>query len=266
LTSLATTHTLKMNTSANPQRSALTKSTASHTSERKRRMAVSSGRKLALPSRKTVKRNTSRHFRRIATSSPRTSKPSSKAANGNDPHQGVQLLKATTCRFDAMNRNLNGLNSQSNGVPSSQKGSGNTKVPVKKKKRTAAKIKAKSEVSLGKVLLELPLQTKSEANCFEPWRLKHARHKAQQKCVALALNPLREHLKLPCRITLTRFAPHELDAFDNLPMSFKYIADAICAIITGEFRPGKADSDKRIFIACDQIKSKEYGIRIEITF
>lgn len=114
--------------------------------------------------------------------------------------------------------------------------------------------------------MDLPLKTKSEANCFEPWRVKHGRHKDQQRIVALCLSPLRHHLKLPCKIMLTRFAPDELDRFDNLPMSFKYIVDAVCSIITGEYRAGKADSDKRISIACDQVKSKAYGIRIEITY
>ncbi len=65
---------------------------------------------------------------------------------------------------------------------------------------------------------------------------------------------------------LIRLAPNELDVFDNLPMSLKYIVDAICAIITGEYRAGKADSDKRISIACGQISSKEYGVRVEITY
>jgi hypothetical protein len=49
-------------------------------------------------------------------------------------------------------------------------------------------------------------------------------------------------------------------------MSFKYIVDAICAIITGNYVAGKADSDERISISCGQEKSKEYGIRIEITW
>lgn len=125
----------------------------------------------------------------------------------------------------------------------------------------------KTEVSEGKVLIDLPLQTKSEANCFEPWQVKHGRHTQQQRTVALAMNPLRDKIQLPCKIMLTRFAPDSLDKFDNLPMSFKYIVDAICAIITGDYRPGHADSDSRIIsIACDQVKSKEYGIRIEITF
>jgi len=143
---------------------------------------------------------------------------------------------------------------------------GYTKAKGKRKKKPVAKITMKSEVCDGKVVIDLPLQTKSEANCFEPWQVKHARHKDQQKLVALGLKPLRDKIKLPCRIMLTRFAPYALDAFDNLPMSFKYIVDAICSILTGDYRPGHADSDKRISIACRQVKTKEYGIRIEITF
>lgn len=123
-----------------------------------------------------------------------------------------------------------------------------------------------SSVSEGKVTVDLPIQTKSEANCFEPWRVKHARHKEQQRIVALGLNPLRGCIQMPCRIMLTRFAPDQLDKFDNLPMSFKYIVDAVCAIITGDFRAGRADGDERISIACDQVKSNEYGIRIEVTW
>jgi hypothetical protein len=132
--------------------------------------------------------------------------------------------------------------------------------------RSTGFIKTKSEVSEGKVLLDLPIQTRSEANCFEHWRIKHERHKRQQMMVAMFLNPWRDKIKLPCRVNLTRYAPNELDEFDNLPSSFKYIVDAICAIITGNYMPGKADSDKRIKISCDQVKSKEYGIRIEITY
>jgi HrpA-like RNA helicase len=147
-----------------------------------------------------------------------------------------------------------------------QKRSGNTKVAGRHKKRSYAKLEASSEISERTVRVVLPIRTVSEANSFEPWRLKHARHKEQQRLVALALNPLRPNMRLPCRLMLTRFAPDELDAFDNLPMSFKYIVDAVCAIITGDYRAGHADSDKRISIACDQKKSDAYGIRIEITW
>lgn len=174
--------------------------------------------------------------------------------------------KGTKHHFDSICRDANGSISIRKAPPLSRKGSGNGKTPTRRKKRSVAKITMKSEVYKGRVVLDLPLQTKSEANCFEPWQVKHGRHKDQQKVVALGLQPLRDHISLPCKIMLTRFAPDELDVFDNLPMSFKYIVDAVCAIITGEYRAGKADSDKRISIACDQVKSAAYGVRIEITF
>ena len=186
--------------------------------------------------------------------------------NGNTKEGTLRKKKATICLFDAVNDIANASNSNGNGSRIVQNKGGNTKVAYKKRKRTSAKINAKTEIIEGKVLIDLPIQTKSEANCFEPWRIKHARHKQQQKIVALALNPLRTMIKLPCTIMLTRFAPDSLDKFDNLPMSFKYIVDAVCSIITGDYRAGHADSDSRLSIACDQIKSKEYGIRIEITF
>jgi len=172
----------------------------------------------------------------------------------------------TTCRFDSVTRNADGSISIRKAPPRSKNGEGNTKAKGKRKKKPVAKIPMKTEFSEGKVLIDLPLQTVSEANCFEPWQVKHGRHKQQQRLVALAMNPLRDKIQLPCKVMLTRFAPDELDAFENLPMSFKYIVDAICAIITGDYRPGRADSDKRISLACGQIDSKEYGIRIEITF
>jgi hypothetical protein len=175
-------------------------------------------------------------------------------------------MKATKFHFDCVSLNANGSISIRKGAPLRQKSMGKAKVLTNKKKRTVGKITMKSEISDGRVLLDLPLQTKSEANCFEPWQVKHGRHKQQQKIVALALNPHRTKIRLPCNIMLTRFAPDELDKFDNLPMSFKYIVDEVCSIITGDYRPGHADSDKRISISCDQIQSKDYGIRIEITF
>lgn len=112
------------------------------------------------------------------------------------------------------------------------------------------------------MILDLPLRTQSEANCFEHWTKKHKRHTLQQRTVALFLKPIRDKIKLPCNILFTRLAPNKLDKHDNLPMSFKYIVDACCAIITGNFQAGKADSDERISIAYDQIESKIYGVRI----
>ncbi len=173
--------------------------------------------------------------------------------------------KTTKSRFDSSDRAAFAEISRLEAIVIEQNTPRNTKVASKKKKRSWAKLEAKSIVHKEGVLLDIPIRTKSEANCFEPWRIKHGRHKEQQRIVAIYLKPLRDKIILPCKIRLTRFAPDELDTFDNLPMSFKYIVDAICAIITGEYRAGKADSDKRISISCDQMKSKAYGIRIEIT-
>lgn len=122
------------------------------------------------------------------------------------------------------------------------------------------------EVYENTVQLNLPLRTVSEANCFEHWTMKHKRHVLQKKTVALALNQVKCHVRLPCHIKLTRYAPESLDEFENLPMSFKYIVDACCAIVTGDFIPGRADRDKRITLSCNQIKSDGYGIKILITF
>jgi hypothetical protein len=169
-------------------------------------------------------------------------------------------------RFEVPIRNQDGLNSRSKVPRKRQKGSTRVKVAGRAKKRLYAKIDMKSEVSERSVIVDLPIRTVSEANNFEPWRVKYCRHKEQQRIVAIGLKPLRDKIKLPCKIVLTRFAPDFLDVFDNLPMSFKYIVDAVCAIITGEYRAGKADGDKRITLGCDQQKSEAYGIRIAIAW
>lgn len=170
------------------------------------------------------------------------------------------------CRFESVIPNANGLQTVRKAPRKRQKGVTRVKVAGKGKKRLYAKIDMKSEVSEGRVVVDLPIRTVSEANNFEPWRVKYCRHKEQQRIVAICLKPLRDKIKLPCKIILTRFAPDFLDVFDNLPMSFKYIVDAVCAIVTGEYRAGKADGDKRITLGCDQKKSEAYGIRIEVTW
>lgn len=116
------------------------------------------------------------------------------------------------------------------------------------------------------VTITLPLRTVSEANCFEPWQKKHRRHKAQKKAVFFAILEYKHLIKLPCRVTYIRYAPKLLDTFENLPVSFKYINDQVCAEITGDHRPGRADGDKRITLSCDQVKSKVYGVKIIIEF
>lgn len=122
------------------------------------------------------------------------------------------------------------------------------------------------EISDGKVTLILPIRTVSEANNFDHWTKKHKRHRLQQRIVGLTLNPARQNVKFPCQIKLTRYAPRKLDKHDNLPISMKYILDACCAIITGNFKAGRADDDDRISICYDQVTSSEYFVKVEFTF
>lgn len=127
------------------------------------------------------------------------------------------------------------------------------------------------------VTLMLPILTVSEANGGarkmnaatgkargEYWTEKAKRHKQQKGIVALYLNSHKSALSLPCLITLTRYAPHKLDKHDNLPMSMKWILDAICAIITGDFRPGRADDSDQIDVIYRQEISAEYGVGVKI--
>jgi hypothetical protein len=136
---------------------------------------------------------------------------------------------------------------------------------MKKHPSTPSISKNEAQVKFGpnSILVEIPLKTISEANCFENWRLKHKRHRMQQRTVAYFLYPIKDKLKLPCRLIFTRYAPRKLDKHDNLPMSFKYIVDAVCSILTGNFVSGRADDDERITIEYDQVLDKVYGIKIE---
>lgn len=131
------------------------------------------------------------------------------------------------------------------------------------------------------VIIMLPVVTVSEANggpkktikrggkTFykgEHWTDKHKRHKKQKGLVGLMLRKFSKYLKIPCLITLTRYAPCKLDRFDNLPMSMKWILDAVCEIITGDYRPGRADDNEEIDVKYKQVISKEYGVKILIEY
>lgn len=114
--------------------------------------------------------------------------------------------------------------------------------------------------------ITLPVRTISELNHTEHWTKKHRRHKLQQKAVWTVLDPIKHQVSTPCHILLTRYAPRKLDKHDNLPISMKYILDAVCAIITGDHRPGRADDDEKITISYDQVQSKNYAVKVLITF
>lgn len=140
----------------------------------------------------------------------------------------------------------------------------NTNVPTINKKATNSNLDLSSQVGLGWVEINLPIRTFSEANSRDHWTIKANRYRRQKGVVALALKPLRNLLKMPCHITMTRFAPRKLDQFDNLPMSLKYILDSCCAIITGDERPGRADGHEGLIVTYNQIISKEYGVKVLI--
>lgn len=133
------------------------------------------------------------------------------------------------------------------------------------------------------VVAMLPILTHSEANGGpkksirrqgktiqkgEHWTDAAKRHKRQKGVVLMMLRKYQKDIKLPCVITLTRYAPKKLGKFDNLPMAFKWILDAVCEVITGDYRPGLADDiiEDDIDVIYKQVISKEYAVKIEINY
>lgn len=175
------------------------------------------------------------------------------------------MQKATHCHFEGSKQKSMVARGPFFGRSKPQKDVSNACILPKKKKALKRKISMKTEVSENLVVIHLPLIAESEANNFEHWTKKHKRHILQKRTVAIALNSVRNHLTLPIHIKLVRLAPRKLDKWDNLPMSVKYILDACCAIVTQDFRPGRADDDPRISVSYDQITSKEYGVIVSFS-
>lgn len=144
-------------------------------------------------------------------------------------------------------------------IPKAKASSKKRKKPIK-----LVKEEIQADIPNGKISMVLPIETISEGNCFEPWRNKHARHTKQKKIVRMAMLPLKYSITLPCQITFCRIAPGTLDEHDNLPMSLKYIVDAIASEITGDYRPGRADGNKGLTWKYEQEKGPAYGVKIQI--
>lgn len=155
----------------------------------------------------------------------------------------------------------------------------NTTTPPKEE--MSRKGRLKQELNRGPNWIEflLPIETFSEANggpkktIFrngkkiykrEHWSDAAARHRKQKGMVFLCLKPSRSFFKLPCHVTLTRYASTKLDRSDNLPCSMKWIYDAVCAVITGDYRPGRADDSEEINVTYKQVISDEMWVRIRI--
>lgn len=176
----------------------------------------------------------------------------------------------------------NGLNSNRDRPTISYNSTSSMDIAFNIKAQPEAKLERFSEFGENFVEVLILETTVSEANgglkkcyvkngkkCYkgEHWSEKHVRTRKQKGSVALALRPLKSHLRMPCIITLTRYAPIMLDKYDNLPVSLKYILDAVCEVITDDYRPGRADAHEGIQdVQYRQIKCKEYGVKIRIDY
>jgi hypothetical protein len=169
-------------------------------------------------------------------------------------------------RFDFKMRVLDHLNSLSNGAPLIQRYETISKVKKKKIRDPETPIEFGAFIADRQITLILDIKAANEANHAEPWRKRHTRHKAQKKAIFVALLNCKHLVSLPCTLRFSRYAPRMLDSHDNLPMSFKWICDQVCAELTGELRPGLADSNKDFTMKYDQVKSKKYYVKIEISW
>lgn len=111
----------------------------------------------------------------------------------------------------------------------------------------------------------IPTKTVSEANSREHWTKKKKRNDIQKSWVRLFFNKHKPEIGLPCKITLTRLGKKLLDD-DNLPVSMKYLRDAIADHIFPGQAPGRADGDKRLTWVYFQALSKKTGVKIQFTF
>ncbi len=109
----------------------------------------------------------------------------------------------------------------------------------------------------------LKIKTVSEANMFEHWTSKYKRHKNQKVRIKLKwLEADKKILTLPIHIELIRIATRSLDEKDNLPMSFKYISDALAECFVPGLAIGRADDSKLITWSFKQEKGKPQAIKV----
>ncbi len=122
----------------------------------------------------------------------------------------------------------------------------------------------------------LNIKTISEANCSEHWTIRKKRHDIQKRQVKYFWLINKPKITHPCTIKLTRLGKRKLDSA-NLPMSMKYVQDAIAILIFPEkiiyvttksgkkyINPGRADDDDLITWQYDQEISENYGVKLEI--
>lgn len=106
----------------------------------------------------------------------------------------------------------------------------------------------------------------NEANSSDHWSKKHHRHRKQQSAIKREFLKERPTIQPPFNVILTRISPRKLDEHDNLPISMKWVVDAIANWFYPGKAAGRADDTSEIKWEYKQEKgkAKEYGLRIEI--
>ena len=118
-----------------------------------------------------------------------------------------------------------------------------------------------------RLLVRLPIRTRSELNTSEHWQARRKRHRGQKNELWAAFIAYRDKVRLPCHVTFVRLAPRILDT-DNLASAFKHLRDQLAYILIPGLAPGRADGDSRLAWSYDQKKTtaKLYGVEIILDF
>ncbi len=108
--------------------------------------------------------------------------------------------------------------------------------------------------------LFLSMRTVTESNTGGYWLKKSKRAESQRTVVCMAMLGMirRDRLALPMRIQFTRYGPKTLDS-DNIFSAFKHVRDGVADAFGVDDK-----SDLYEWPAPLQVKSKHYGIRIEL--
>jgi hypothetical protein len=100
-------------------------------------------------------------------------------------------------------------------------------------------------------IIEIPLQTISELNVREHWRVGHLRHKGQKFLVKTYLTNYNVPRMVPVIVTMVRIGKKKLDS-DNLQGAFKYVRDAVADYFFPGLAAGRADENEEMHWRYDQ--------------
>lgn len=99
----------------------------------------------------------------------------------------------------------------------------------------------------------IPIRTSRGQNNREHWRARARRVKKERQSVYWGLRPV----PLPVVVTLVRHSPGTLDG-DNLQGALKAIRDGVADVLKTD------DRDPGIEWRYDQVRSKEWGVSVEV--